>query len=80
MSATTTLEGVATLEEHADAPGGAAQAPGGDAVEASASAGEAHKSTLPSPSPSVAYLKKVEGMNWVWPMAPAQDETISDSG
>lgn len=44
MSATTTLEGVATLEEHADAPGGAAQAPGGDAVEASGGSPEAPKS------------------------------------
>ena len=33
MSATTTLEGAAT-RDHADAPGGAAQGPGGDAVEA----------------------------------------------
>jgi phosphate transport system permease protein len=44
VSATTTLEGVATLEEHADAPGGAAQAPGGDAVEASGGSPEAPKS------------------------------------
>ena len=44
MSATTTLEGVATLEEDADAPGGAAQAPGGDAVEASGGSPEAPKS------------------------------------
>ena len=44
MSATTTLEGVATLEEHADAPGGAAQAPGGDAVEASGGSPEVPKS------------------------------------
>jgi phosphate transport system permease protein len=44
VSATTTLEGVATLEEDADAPGGAAQAPGGDAVEASGGSPEAPKS------------------------------------
>ena len=35
------------------------------AAEAKASGADCHKSILPSPSPSVAYLKKVVGVNWV---------------
>ena len=43
------------------------------AVEPSASGAELMRSLRPSPSRSTAVLRKVEGMNWVWPKAPAQE-------
>jgi hypothetical protein len=43
------------------------------AAEARASALEPQMSRRPSPSPSTAVDRDVVGMNWVWPMAPAQE-------
>ena len=44
-----------------------------------ASGTESTTSRRPSPSRSTASRRKVEGMNWVWPKAPAQ-EPVSRSG
>jgi len=43
------------------------------AAEARASALEPQMSGLPSPSASTAVVRKVDGISWVWPMAPAQE-------
>ena len=43
------------------------------AVDASASGTLSIRSRRPSPSPSTASLRYVDGMNWVWPKAPAQE-------
>jgi hypothetical protein len=43
------------------------------AVEASASGTLPTRSRRPSPSKSTARRRKVDGMNWVWPKAPAQE-------
>jgi hypothetical protein len=45
------------------------------AVEARASGTLSIRSRLPSPSPSTARRRKVDGMNWVWPKAPAHEPT-----
>jgi hypothetical protein len=43
------------------------------AAEARESGAERQMSRRPSPSPSTAVETKVAGMNWVCPMAPAQE-------
>ncbi len=45
-------------------------------MEASAS-GMRNRLARPSPSKSTAILSQASGMNCVWPMAPAQEPTIS---
>jgi hypothetical protein len=41
-----------------------------------ASGTEAQMSRFPSRLPSTANFMKLEGMNWVWPMAPAQEPSM----
>ena len=47
------------------------------AVDPMASGARVQMSRRPSPVKSTANSRKLDGMNWVWPMAPAQDPTIA---